>query len=599
MPRLFIIDHSLKRPGGHHLDYTLLIAKAAVEQGLETIVGTHKKFKLHSLFPHSCQIHNVFRQTTYSPLAHFQKVNRLTGKIGDDPAKNRVAINHAAQKESYFKRGWHELSWRRQVATFAQDLHGFFKDVRFQDTDRVFLPTVSEIDLEGLAAFLNQHNRSYVPDWHVQFHFNLFVGRTPEYEFQEGFVSETRQRLLSAMKQIQQHQVRLWATSDTLVEQFEKLQFAPISELIYPIDPEFRKRQHPQQRSQTLRVTCAGGVRQEKGQQSLYQLLRLLWDGFVKPERVKFVVQRKPRSCIRRQQLAMNNVNSHLDHESIESAIEWVPHPLPKEDYAELIRNTDIGLLMYDSRVYFSRRAGVLGEYLTAGKPVLVPAGCWLADQIAEPNFAYIQQLLTSAQKQNQIRVESADWGNNAAAQLGHLVVGKDEKLQPHSFISTRGQSSGIILSFDFLEPLSRGYYLKIQVSQHDQYGNKVDQETQITGRHKQSEKNLHFIRLHPQTHDISVRFSNAYEDSLLLLSEIAVYHLLDKSASAQDRPLGAVGLIAADLGQVPRLLNDMVNNYEHYRQSADVFSANWFDRHNPTESVRQLVAPNRMSKAA
>ena len=599
MPRIFIIDHSLKRPGGHHLDYTLLVAQAAVDQGLETVVGTHRKFKLANLFPHSCQIRNVFRKTTYSPLAHFQKVNRLTGKIGSDPAKNRVAFSLAIQKQSQWRRGWEELCWRRQVATFTQDLHCFFQDVRFQDTDRVFLPTTSEIDLEGLAAFLKANGRSYVADWHLQFHFNLFAGRTPDYDCQEEFVAETRQRLLSAMKQIQRYRVRFWVTSDTLSEQFEKLQIGPISELTYPIDPDFLKRQNSQRRGQTLRVTCAGGVRQEKGQQSLCPLLRSLWDDFIKPEKIKFIVQRKPRSRMRRQQVELHNGGSHLDLESLEAAIEWVPHPLPKEDYAELIRTTDIGLLMYDSHVYFSRRAGVLGEYLTAGKPVMVPAGCWLAEQIAEPNFVYVQQLLTAAQKSNLIRVEQANWRNNAAAQLGQLVVGQDAALQPNGFIPTQGRSSGLVLGFDFLEPAARGYYLKITVSQQDQYGNTISQEVQVTGRRKESGQNLVYVRLQQQTHDVSVSFSNAYEDSLLLLSDISVYHLLDHSANARQRPLGAVGLIAADLEQVPRLLSDLVENYEHYRHSADAFSGQWFDRHDPAETVRQLIIPERMAAAA
>ncbi len=70
----------------------------------------------------------------------------------------------------------------------------------------------------------------------------------------------------------------------------------------------------------------------------------------------------------------------------------YLPHPLERERYVELIRSTDIGLLFYDSRVYYGRRAGVLGELLACGKPVIVPAGCWLANQIQEPIFKYADQ---------------------------------------------------------------------------------------------------------------------------------------------------------------------------------------------------------------
>ena len=66
-----------------------------------------------------------------------------------------------------------------------------------------------------------------------------------------------------------------------------------------------------------------------------------------------------------------NGVASH-------SPLEYFAHPLPDQQYVELIKTSDCGLLFYDSRAYFSRRAGVLGELLSCGKPVIVPAGSWL-----------------------------------------------------------------------------------------------------------------------------------------------------------------------------------------------------------------------------
>ena len=39
------------------------------------------------------------------------------------------------------------------------------------------------------------------------------------------------------------------------------------------------------------------------------------------------------------------------------------------------------------------REVGLLVEMLAAGVPVIVPAGSWLAEQIAEPSFDYAEQI--------------------------------------------------------------------------------------------------------------------------------------------------------------------------------------------------------------
>jgi hypothetical protein len=56
--------------------------------------------------------------------------------------------------------------------------------------------------------------------------------------------------------------------------------------------------------------------------------------------------------------------------------------------------------------------------------------------------------------------------------------------------------------------------------------------------------------------------------------------------------PAGAVGLIAADIGQVRPLLEEMVEHYDHYRSSAAAFSRRWIEQHSPERTLRTLLAP-------
>ena len=54
--------------------------------------------------------------------------------------------------------------------------------------------------------------------------------------------------------------------------------------------------------------------------------------------------------------------------------------------------------------------------------------------------------------------------------------------------------------------------------------------------------------------------------------------------------PAGAVGLIAAHPGQVPLLLEEMLQHYTHYRQTAWDFSHAWIQQHDPRRTLAVLV---------
>ena len=55
---------------------------------------------------------------------------------------------------------------------------------------------------------------------------------------------------------------------------------------------------------------------------------------------------------------------------------------VPPEDYYAELAAADLVVLPYDAEVYRDRSSGILAEALAAGKPVVVPAHTWMADQI-------------------------------------------------------------------------------------------------------------------------------------------------------------------------------------------------------------------------
>ena len=83
MANFFLIDHSLRKPGGHHFDYATCVARAANELGFLTTIGTNRLLKRTS--PNDPQsidrlgnVRRVFRETTYQPASYLAGLQHLT-----------------------------------------------------------------------------------------------------------------------------------------------------------------------------------------------------------------------------------------------------------------------------------------------------------------------------------------------------------------------------------------------------------------------------------------------------------------------------------------------------------------------------------------
>ena len=101
MPKLVLIDHSLKNIGSHHFEYALQILKAADKAGLQPVLATHQAFGQQQLLPGHWEVHNLYQFDTYSKYTLFAGLDRL---------------NSSGQSTFKFAWPWH----RRRVAKMAR-----------------------------------------------------------------------------------------------------------------------------------------------------------------------------------------------------------------------------------------------------------------------------------------------------------------------------------------------------------------------------------------------------------------------------------------------------------------------------------------------
>ena len=509
----------------------------------------------------------------------------------------------------------------------------------------------------GLAIFLSNAPATILPTWHLQFHFNLFEGRTPEYHSQAVAEKLTRECFKSSLNRLSYHRVRCYTTSQPLADQYNRLGVGQMASLPYPVAPEFAlgadrrvenlkpnfaKKSHravvnqladkemssavsmpksqasnqrplrsdtqegsdshepledrPSQVDSTrgaLRFTCPGQIRREKGcVEYLQPLVNDLWDSHLATGRVKIAVQRPRRKNFRKQKIELALPKTGDASNLSTDAIEYFDHPLGREAYIDFIKNTDCGLLFYDSRTYYSRRAGVLGELLSAGKPTIVSAGSWLSRQIAEPNFQYSEKLVDDADAVRTLRLEDVEFSDSNVPAAGGVVSFDQDKHPFRLSFNRHSREQMMQLSFAWKFPVEEGTFAKVEITQKDGQGKTVESDHQIVGHRQNSGNPSCLFRLQRDAETVEIAFRNAFSASTASLKEIQIKMLTMQTVEdSRDIPLGSVGIISADTSKLVSAVAEMVLHYDHYKNSAKEYSQHWFAMHNPVRTVAHLIA--------
>ena len=595
MAKLIHVDHSLRRIGGHEYDYALHVLTAAEHAGYEPILGTRRKFREHDHLPKTWKVMNVFRHSSYN-----KYVLRSKGPASLPGASTAVlgeTRSASPPEDSLSKRlsnHWYHFRRKLRARAFTLDCQKLFSQVTLDEGDHVFFPTASELDLRGLANFLNGFPEGKVATWHLQFHFSIFRGRPPEYVAQEGFLKDLRASFVSSLQQTVGHRLRFYTTSQALADQYNQLEVGEFRCLPYPINPAIVTESSATATPRPLRVTCAGGVREEKGQHSLRPMLEEVWDDCFMSGRLQLLIQAKPsKQAHLRLSPFRDDASTGTGNMTDSTPIVYLPHPLPMSDYADLIRQAHIGLLMYDSLPYFARRAGVLSEMLCAAVPVIVPAGCWLSEQIAEPGFAYLDQLDAEATEDisnSAVHLPSVRSRHVREDASNALRVGSEENPALTTFAIPRGMRE-LLVSFRRSSTEPSGTYVRVEVSQMDDRGDVVQQFTHVIGERQDRKPARAMWRVASHARHARLTWSNAYAADCMALTDISM-----KSLSAEVRPpLSAVGLIAADEQHVGRLLRELADHYEHYRRTALDFSESWRRLHDPRFTLSVLTRGTRV----
>lgn len=520
MRRFILLDHSLRDTGGHHYPYAVSVLQAAESVGFAPALGTHRDFSAAGALPSHWPLHAVFPDVSYS--------RHTLDTQARQPQRGRLHSLTGALRTR-----WRQHQRRRHIERFAKACAEFFRRVPLTEGDVVFLPTASELDLHGLAAFVAAMPNLPAVHWHAQLHFGIH--REPEWRRAQAADKAAAAAMQASLRDVLERcraiRLSLWCTTEPLADQYRALQVAEFQVLPYPVHPLFSDLRGLRLQPHPARIACLGHARREKNSAILPSLLRSLWHEAFVPGRAQLVVQNARASLRAELNDCIAQLSQEHPMEASAAPVDCSAGTLDQQQYAELVCGSDIGLLLYDARRYHDRCSGVLLEMLVAGVPVVVPAHSWLSEQIAPANQEWLEECGSSLA---------------AAGQLVPLVPQSGSRFDiPHG---------------------SRGILLTASLTNDD--AGSINVELTLCGPDA-AELLTHRVWLEaPRGLPQCRRLIPVPPDCRSLIIRGAIGVRVD-AVMATLPPLGAIGIAIEDSAGASDALREILDHLEHYKQRA------------------------------
>ena len=392
----------------------------------------------------------------------------------------------------------------------------------------MFLPTVSELDLHGLAEFMAATPSLPAVQWHALLHFGIQRERDWRSHGDVPAMDAMRASLRASLARCAPQRLRLWCTTEPLAEQYQALGVADFAVLPYPVHPFFSEFRQWRPQPLPARISCLGHARREKNQNELPAVLQLLWAEAFAPGRAQLVVQNARAALREALQSRVRQLAEALPAAAGAAPLDCSTGKLEQGHYAQLVCGSDIGLLLYDARRYHDRCSGVLLEMLVAAVPVVVPARSWLSEQIAEVNQAWLQECAGALQ---------------AAGRLQHLPAAGAAALPlPEA-------GGGLLLDMEYPAGTTAG---AVDLIEYDAAGHVIARQQAWLESPRGRQHCRQLVPLSPACRAVSLR-----ADGTLAAAVV----------TGPLPPLGAIGLAITDSAAAAAALRDILDHIEHYKQ--------------------------------
>ncbi len=339
--KFIIADNSLVNFMGHSYEYARSIFRTAQSEGFGSIV-----------------------------LANRAVITEITKAIEVIPCF-RYGLDH--QFRPRFLSQFGEWNYFRHDQALFYDLKKNTASLKLSAEDILLFHTVRHNQLKPVIRWAEQLPRKKCP--HIVFilHFTAF----PTFDRP----SSTAKFYSRAFKYLENSPVkerfRLFTDSQMLADEYSNYTDLPVDVVGIPHATQPHSNNFPisSKVKDELVFTYLGDARVNKG----FHLLPYLVKELQKKHGVKirFELQANQRNG--------NEWQINLAKQQLrETGATLIEKDLPTSDYYSLLHRADVILLPYTLDYYHSQSSGIFGEAISEGKPVIVPRGTWMAQQLRE-----------------------------------------------------------------------------------------------------------------------------------------------------------------------------------------------------------------------
>lgn len=457
---------------------------------------------------------------------------------------------------------WQSIK-RRQ---FARDTESLLQLDPMQDGDVALVPVASIVELQAFEQLYRRRPDDLRGTWHLVFRHALH-GREAANSYSEQ-TRGLRNALRRFCENMPAERFHFYTDSDTLTAQYNALGAASFNTLSIPIDATV-PRQSARDAESSLRIAYLGDARTEKG----YHLLpRLVADVFAHPtlgRSASFAIQSNfnlpsgsPETIVARAELQAWPTDR----------VSLLTEALSPDAYREHLLSADVALLPYDAAAYFARSSGIFAEALAAGIPVVVPAGTWMARQLAASHAEYHQSLLAATALDDALNINRDE---------ASLAVGERKSFQRQA----PAGANEVLVHVSMTAEVASTQFVKCRVEHLNEDGRVLRRKSYVLG----GDEATCLVRLHRHAKQVRVTLRNAYSLAPLEINTLQCSYL----RSAETPPRGAVGVCFQRPSDLARATLEVLRHYEHYRATALAFAPQWREQHDPARLV-QAIRPKQ-----
>ena len=375
MPRLFIVDPSLKDIRGHHYMMTRAATLSAQSQGFDVTWLCSNEFT-GELATDGVTVAPTFSATMY------QNYMQKPAEAVRPSIWARIARKFGAAQEPPKPEGVD------QTAAFHTDLGAALETHAIGPDDRIFLHTADGASFLGIARMIKERAAETLPRFHVATPYDP-VGVMPNRKNADEIAAGLKD--LAAMGLVDS-KLFLYAENPYLAEHLSELWSAPVRPLDVPV---YARETEKMERARQFRrdklgldddvflIVSLGSARMEKGFYLIPDIVRRTFEFAggeefpdAAPDKIKYVLHASPQ-IVGRDPVIVKAIDKL--NEMPGAQVELLLEPLSEPDYQSLLYASDVVLMPYNEKEYRVRGSTIVSEAIAAAKVIVAKDGAYPA----------------------------------------------------------------------------------------------------------------------------------------------------------------------------------------------------------------------------